>query len=108
MQCQTSIPFSDCVDINKPITKLELSDRVNSVLACCFEQSNTVLSSWLTQFGEGLTSMDVAKAIEAHPETLQLFFCSDKCNDLSSNSCITKVCPSYEPLFCHPEIIFYS
>ena len=72
MQCPI---LTDC-GFNKPIAKLELSDKVNIVQAAALHK--VILSSLgeLTQFREGLASMDVAEAIQNHSELLQPFFLS--------------------------------
>ena len=63
---------------NKPIAKLELSDKVNIVQAVALHK--VILSSLgeLTQFCE------VAEAIQNHSELLQPFFCLDKGKDFTS------------------------
>ena len=71
----------------KPLTKLELSDRVNIVQAVALHKVILCSLAELTQFCEGLASLGVAKAIATHSDTLRSFYCLDSIKDLTAGMC---------------------
>lgn len=60
---------------NKPIAKLELSDRVNIVKTMALHKVILTSLAELTQLREGLSALGVAEALHNHSEALKYFYC---------------------------------
>ena len=69
---------------SKPVTKLELEDKVTVVQSICLQMVVLDTLAELDQFMDGLTSLGVAKALQKHTSLLRSFYCSANKMELTS------------------------
>ncbi len=67
--------------LTKPITRLELSDKVTIVQAVAL---HTCFKAELTQFRDGLSALGVLEAIQAHSSLLRSYYCMNNTSELTS------------------------
>lgn len=68
----------------KPVTKLELEDKVTIVQSICLQMVVLNTLAELHQFMDGLASLGVVKALRKHPSLLRSFYCSANKEELTS------------------------
>ena len=69
---------------NKPVSKVELSDKVNMIQTVTLHKVILASLAELSQFQEGLSALGVADALKNSPHLLHSYFCSEYHDDLSS------------------------
>lgn len=74
--CMDNIDLLFECGFNKPVTRIELKDKIALVHSVALQKVILNSLAELNQFKDGLESLGVAEAIRAHPSLLQSFYCS--------------------------------
>ncbi len=72
---------------SKPVSKLELRDKVDIAQAVALHKVILASFAELTQFKEGLSTLGVAEAMKDNPDILRCFFCSESKKILIAGMC---------------------